>query len=225
MLDKNPLFFMHAYVLILVLSVGSGFKKVESEPYQNENAVTRTLLLSGESYYVSPSGNDSNPGTKSQPWRRIQHAADMVTAGDTVYVRQGIYNEYIQLNRNGNSNNYIIFQAYSDETPVIEGVGMGIGTAVRIYCSYIKLIGFEIRNCDTGIEMTGHHIEISDCDVHDLWFGISPHNGCHDFILNRVNIYNFILYGFDASRWGSSEPVCYNGIFYNCLAYNCLDTG
>jgi len=42
-------------------------------------------------YYVAPGGNDANPGTSSQPWAALQHAADVVEAGDTVRVRAGNY--------------------------------------------------------------------------------------------------------------------------------------
>ena len=37
-------------------------------------------------YYVSTSGNDSNPGTFAVPWLTIQHAANTAKAGATVYV-------------------------------------------------------------------------------------------------------------------------------------------
>src|SRR5689334_11161937 len=36
------------------------------------------------SYYVSTTGNDSNPGTRSAPWRTIQYAADTARAGSIV---------------------------------------------------------------------------------------------------------------------------------------------
>ena len=35
-------------------------------------------------YYVSPTGNDSDSGTQAQPWLTIQHAADTAVAGDIV---------------------------------------------------------------------------------------------------------------------------------------------
>lgn len=41
----------------------------------------------GAIYYVATYGNDSNPGTAAQPWRTIQHAANVMVAGDTVFVR------------------------------------------------------------------------------------------------------------------------------------------
>jgi hypothetical protein len=41
--------------------------------------------------YVSPSGSDSNPGTKARPWRTAQRAFDAVEAGQTICFRGGIY--------------------------------------------------------------------------------------------------------------------------------------
>ncbi len=47
--------------------------------------------LAADMYYVSPSGNDINPGTEASPFRNIQRAADIVNPGDTVIVKDGTY--------------------------------------------------------------------------------------------------------------------------------------
>ena len=47
------------------------------------------------SFYVSTTGNDSNPGTQAAPWRTVQHAADTARAGSTVNVRGGVYEELV----------------------------------------------------------------------------------------------------------------------------------
>lgn len=72
-------------------------------------------------YYVSPTGNDNNPGTINNPLRSIQAAADRVKPGDTVYVREGTYVEEVRIDQSGSHGNSIIFKAYQDETPVIDG--------------------------------------------------------------------------------------------------------
>jgi hypothetical protein len=51
----------------------------------------------GSSYYVSPSGNDGNPGTQSEPWLTVDHAASVAAAGDTVNVEPGAYSLGAQL--------------------------------------------------------------------------------------------------------------------------------
>ena len=40
-------------------------------------------------YYLSSSGDDSNPGTRDAPWRTMQKAVDTLKPGDTVLVRGG----------------------------------------------------------------------------------------------------------------------------------------
>ncbi len=57
--------------------------------------------LSGNTYYVSTSGSDSNPGTQSLPWRTIGKAGNSVSAGDTLYIRGGVYKEAMTLSRSG----------------------------------------------------------------------------------------------------------------------------
>jgi hypothetical protein len=41
--------------------------------------------------YVAEAGSDANPGTAAAPFRTLQHAADVVKAGQTVRVRPGKY--------------------------------------------------------------------------------------------------------------------------------------
>ena len=68
-------------------------------------------------FYVSTTGNDSNPGTQSAPWRTVQHASDTAHAGSTVEVRGGVYEELVSINASGNaSDGYITFRSYPGET-------------------------------------------------------------------------------------------------------------
>jgi hypothetical protein len=50
-------------------------------------------FLQAATYYVSPSGVDTNPGTLAQPYRTVQKAATVAVAGDTVLLRAGTYRE------------------------------------------------------------------------------------------------------------------------------------
>jgi hypothetical protein len=45
-------------------------------------------------YFISPSGSDSNPGTKSAPFKTLMKAQSAASAGDLVYIRGGIYNQF-----------------------------------------------------------------------------------------------------------------------------------
>lgn len=76
-----------------------------------------------ESYYVAADGSDSNDGRSlSNPFLTIQKAADTVTAGDTVYIRQGRYKEAVYMaDTSGSSGNQIVFTNYQNEAVVIDG--------------------------------------------------------------------------------------------------------
>jgi Protein of unknown function (DUF1565) len=65
--------------------------------------VSGALGQSNSSFYVSMTGADSNPGTQTEPWRTVQHAADTVRAGSTVNVRGGVYEELVSIKASGNA--------------------------------------------------------------------------------------------------------------------------
>ena len=178
-----------------------------------------------QTYYVAPNGDDSNPGTIDQPWRTIQHAADTMVASDSVLIRNGVYNEQIISSSDGNAaNGYIVFSAYPGENPVIDGIGVTTGNnGFVIDNSYIKILGLEIRNWeDSGItSWNAGYLEISDCKIHDVGGGIGLFDGTHDFSVNRVEMYNVLIGGFDASPAEGAD--CYNGVINDCLVHTAQD--
>lgn len=84
------------------------------------------------SYYVSTTGNDSNPGTESQPFKTIKKARDVIRArpgtwtGDIyVWIRGGTYTfsstlEFTESDA-GKDGHYVAYQAYTNERPIISG--------------------------------------------------------------------------------------------------------
>ena len=135
------------------------------------------------SYYVSLTGNDSNPGTQAAPWRTIQHAADTARAGSTVHVRGGVYEELVSINASGNaSDGFITFKSYPGETAVLDAghfTPAGRQGILTIHNqSYVRIVGLEIRNFHTaehrlsplGISVigAGSHIELLKNNVHHI---------------------------------------------------------
>ncbi|MBT7162389.1 MAG: pectate lyase, partial [Victivallales bacterium] len=45
------------------------------------------FALSAATVFISPSGDDANPGTLAQPFRTIQHGVNLLQPGDTCFVR------------------------------------------------------------------------------------------------------------------------------------------
>jgi hypothetical protein len=77
-------------------------------------------------FYVDPeNGSDAYPGTLTEPWGTVSHAlsaASPVTAGDTVYLREGVYREHVRVYKSGNDTaGPITVTAYNDEVPTMNG--------------------------------------------------------------------------------------------------------
>jgi parallel beta-helix repeat protein len=144
-------------------------------------------------YYVATTGNDANPGTQSQPWRTIQRAANTLVAGDTVYVRAGTYDEAVTPVRSGRGELYITYQAYPNETVVVNGGGSrSEGFRLTNGQSHIVIDGFTISGQTwTGISLYGaSNIVIRNNTIRD-WgiFGImsdAPSNSYVEIAGNEV---------------------------------------
>ena len=146
-------------------------------------ALTATSLAqSGSTFYVSKSGSNSNSGSYTAPWLTIQHAASTVTAGATVYVETGTYNESVNFPNSGTSSNPITFANYPGETATIDGTGLTVsgtqGLINIVNGSYITINGFQIQNYTTskaaatpaGIWITGSGtgVKILNNQVHNI---------------------------------------------------------
>ena len=82
--------------------------------------------------FVSPSGNDRNPGTKSKPMRTLRHVQSVVrmlnghmTGSIAIYLENGVYRltRPLQLNRkdSGTNGHSIIWSAAAGAHPIISG--------------------------------------------------------------------------------------------------------
>jgi Right handed beta helix region/Protein of unknown function (DUF1565) len=83
-----------------------------------ERLESRVLL---SNWYVSSTGNDNGPGTLAAPFKTIQHAANLVQPGDTVFIRAGTYREKVAPARSGTAAKPITFEAYNNESVTISG--------------------------------------------------------------------------------------------------------
>jgi len=193
---------------------------------------------SNSSFYVSTTGDDSNPGTQSAPWRSVQHAADSARAGSTVNVRGGAYEELVSMHTSGNATDgYITFRSYPGETAILDAEHLtpsGRQGVLTIHNqSYIKIEGFEIRNFRTaehrlvplGISVmgAGSHIELVKNNVHHIEQTFNGRDGPG----HGANGFGIAVYGTDAKtpiselvidgnevhhlKTGSSESLVVNG--------------
>ena len=72
-------------------------------------------------FHVSLKGSDTNEGTEASPFRTVQHAADVMNAGDTCYVHAGTYRETVVLKTSGEAGKPIRFIANFGEEIIFRG--------------------------------------------------------------------------------------------------------
>ena len=77
-----------------------------------------------DTYYVAPTGSDSNNGSISSPWGTILYATTQVSPGDMIQLRAGTYNEgeriWIRYSNSGTSAQPCILESYPGEEATIE---------------------------------------------------------------------------------------------------------
>jgi hypothetical protein len=215
----------------------------QADATKSASAQVTITPITGAAFYVSTTGSDSNPGTISSPWRTIQHASDSVKAGDTVYVRGGVYNESVNISVSGSAiAGLITFQTYPGEQAIVDGTGLIPSTSGTqgliniVNQSYISIQGFEIRNYQTSsasaapagvwVSGSGSNIQLLNNVIHNIVttseasgnaFGIAVYGTAAPAALDSVTISGNQVYGL---RTGNSESVTVDGNVTNFLITN-----
>ena len=97
------------------------------------------------SLFVSPTGNDANPGTIDQPRQNIQGAVNAANPGDTIFLRGGSYPESVKITRSGSAGLPITLSNYNGELAIVDG-----SSNIALYSngpiSYWIIEGLNIRS-------------------------------------------------------------------------------
>lgn len=88
------------FIAVAAATLGAGGITVAAAtPGASGITVTASGQISTPSLYVSTTGLDTNPCSKTMPCRTLQHAVDTVTAGGTVNVLPGTYNQTVNITK------------------------------------------------------------------------------------------------------------------------------
>ena len=188
----------------------------------------------GAVYYVATDGSDANAGSLAKPFATLNKANAVVHAGDTVWVRGGVYDLHdtvfyarykmtagILLTSSGESDDKRIhYLAYPGERPIFDGANLpvGIGTdhsdgtpagamytsPIVISAKFLHLKGFEVRNTPM---------------VHNSNSGVFIHASKHIF-LEQMESHHNAGPGFFAND-GAADGGGH--IFLNCDAHDNYD--
>ena len=146
----------------------------------------------GSVYWVAIDGDDAGPGTRDEPWATLQHAADSVGPGATVYVREGVYEQRVELRSSGTPGRPITFAVAPGERVVLDGSALevppGQNAMIAIESQhFVTIRGFEITgyrsdvsgHVPIGILVTGaaDHVRLAGNVVHDMGTTFQGRNG------------------------------------------------
>jgi hypothetical protein len=177
------------------------------------------FAASAAEYYVAPTGSDAADGSEAAPWASMAHAQSAVTAGDTVYFRDGTYAytsgtstcssdtatiNAIELTKSGAAGKLISYVAYAGETPVFDFAGIKDScrvTGIRVTASFLHLTGLEIRGVPQnntanheswGIWNSGSNNVYELLNLHDnMGPGLFISDGGQNLVLNCDSHDNF----------------------------------
>lgn len=162
--------------------------------------------------YLSPTGNDSNSGSKEKPLYSLAQAAKRVKAGTTIFCMPGVYNytSRVELTASGTADKPITIQAvdwgnvefnFSGQVP-----GWNSSTAVGVYLpgNYWKIQGVTICYAgDNGLKIEGSYNYIGRCTFHH-------------------NLDTGLQMGFGHDAKNPDGTLCSNNLVENCDSYlNC----
>ena len=105
----------------------------------------------GKTYYVAPTGSDSNDGSLAAPFATIQRASRAVAAGDTVIVRDGTYRGDVVLNASGTAGQPITYIAEDKWKAKLVGTSTGDGSSViKVGGAHVIIQDFDVTGSDAN---------------------------------------------------------------------------
>lgn len=149
----------------------------------------------------------------------IQAAVDAATAGDTIKVSSGVYNEGLNITKSLT----LLGDGYDETSIAYTNPEVKSGAAFSGACGGSKISGFRISSVNAhGVSISNPNpntaVTISNCLI--AWCGL---NGIYAYRNNAIIINNIIaensgsgLYGATGGNW-AIYPLVYNNIFYKNL--------
>ena len=170
-----------------------------------------SISLKAETYYVSTIGDDNNPGTFAQPFYNLNYGILQLVAGDTLFIRSGVYlvTSAVSISanpNNGTKDNPIVVMGYPGDNsrPIIDGSLLNNTTLLRIENkSHWIVKNIEIR-------------ESHDTDgVYTNFCGINCYSS------NQIRLENIVVHDIDGQGFRIQD--CDTIYIRDCDSYNNYD--
>jgi hypothetical protein len=185
---------------------------------------TQKVFATGNIYYVSTSGNDTNSGTLTSPFKTFVKGVSVLSQGDTLYILSGTYNEQLNVTKNGTLVSPITISNYNNQTVVID-LQNSSSNNVSLTGSYVIVNGFEIKNSNGYcVNLQGAHNTLQNSIIHECHDHGVYTDGTYESILgNTVYHSTNVNSSLTQTSWGSGIKVRIGGdniLIKNNTVYN-----
>jgi len=194
--------------------------------------------------YVSPTGNDSNPGTQASPYKTLGRAHTAASAGKTIWMLPGTHTSNVttSLTKSGTAAMPIVISATAGNRPILDFASQPRGSnnrGIEIEGNYWQIRGLEIANAgDNCIAISGSNNVVDNVVTHDcedtglqITVGASQAGndayGANNLILNCDSYQNFdqATGGENADGFAAKLRIGPGNVFRGCRAWNNADDG
>ena len=136
---------------VLALVLASCTSSERADPEYDSGAAVLGAAAAPTGKYVSPNGNNSNPGTSpDQAFKTVAYAVKQLNPGDTLFIMEGEFFENerpdsaVVVNKSGTPNAWITITAQPGATPILrsnQSNGIKVEGANYVVISNLELIG------------------------------------------------------------------------------------
>ena len=158
--------------LITVVVLILGFAKVEARI-----EYTRETKATPDEIFVSPTGKDSNPGSRARPVKSIQKAVDKLAPGKTVTLLAGVYNlkGIVVISAKGTADAWVTVRGEKGAKVILDGLSFDIprpevyprnnGLLQIQNAAYVRIQNIHVRNSRrSGINIQdSRYIDVLNC--------------------------------------------------------------
>jgi len=159
-------------------------------------------------YFVASGGSDANPGTNlAAPFQTIQHAAATALAGDTCFIRAGVYHETLAPANSGTSTAAITFTAYSNEIVTLDGADAVTGWTVLSNGIHQATVNWDLGQGYNQIFVDG--VMIHQAQSPDYGIGDVLHPATASVTIDSVN--SSVI---TSTAWGGKPDNYWTGAWF-----------
>lgn len=170
--------------------------------------------------FVSPQGDDANPGTRSEPLRTIGAAAAAAAPGTAVVVAPGAYHGSVATRVSGTEDRRITFVSQTRWGARIIGAESE-RAAWHNTGDHVDVIGFDISGDDTnGLLNGGSYVRIIDNRVHGFTNGNCIYTAHPGYGMHDIDIIGNVAFGCGTSSLDHGIYVSHHrGLVANNMSY------